>query len=1333
MQRIVSTQTMRLFPERFELAGLSGPRGEQFASSSDAFQQLVGDLLVERRAGLAVRVAKTRGEDGAIDALVEPVPDPDRCFAALPKPLIVECKDHDENGRDLHKNVIEQWRRLSVRLQEHAVAGWVDLYSPWRKARSYLYCVSARLPSAVQLELCQRIEAFFRGLPVASRVPIEAVEVLDWSILRSLCDGEARLRDRWLGVGLPTLRGQEEQTASFRGFREYLLAATFPFVPPPADEPAHPDCLLERLSQSDERGLLLVGPGGVGKSRTLVEVGQRAHERGWRVLYTQPGEPALGDDELEEVVLAGARDTMVVFDYVEELRLDFPRLRRRLLPEVAAKGHRLFLAGNARPGVYAERQRLLEEVFDVIELRPLPEQAEGILASLRERVAPRASSILGAELFRQVCGFRPIIALFLARELERRAEKGSLSAEAVSGARPGHLVDWLRRRLEEDRLTMPPPTTLLRPAVPEPELEAAAAVLAAAPQSRENLQVVAEDVLKPLRGAAEVQEGARYLIGALLQLGWIEFRGGELTAAHDVVADEVLLQVLGGGTPLALRRASFARLAAPAVQRPRTLGRLAHSLRRLLAIEGLSVAFSADLRAAAAEWLVEHGGAIAEALLAAEADEGSYALAGALQGPPWDQVLVEKWSEIVSPWLNRYGKLGGSRHLLYRGLGVVAAGGQSEDLIRAALAWGDQHRFRLDASFVVAGLLRRADLGQESQLASCVQALEWLSVHSVEESAQFVLHPLLARTDLGAHAEAAVESAMAWLRAHQREESAQFVLHPLLARTDLGAHAEAAVESAMAWLGVHQSEESAGFVLRPLLARTDLGAHAEAAVESAMAWLRAHQREESAQFVLPPLLARTDLGTHSEAAVASALAWLGVHQSEESAGFVLRPLLARTDLGAHAEAAATSALTWLRAHQSEESAGFVLPPLLARTDLGTHSGAAVESAMAWLGAHQSEESAGFVLPPLLARTDLGTHTDPATASALEWLKAHQSEESAQFMLKALLARTDHGGHSEAVVAFTLAFLKTGAGTAREGDDYVLKRLLRRTDLGAHSEAAVASAMSWLRAHQSEESAGFVLPPLLARVDLGTHAEAAVASAMTWLTAHQSEESAGFVLSSLLARTDLGAHTEAAVTSARALLERGAGAASSSDSYVLGRLLDLHDLSPPTRDETQTLAARWIRSHPRSPGSVHVLKSLLSKRDLSPEVERDAVVTGIMWLSVNEDSPRADGVFIRLLQRRAIEGKLRALASLRGIAWLRREFRGSDRHFALCALLPNLGLVGDEDRSFVLRDALDWLASRSFDEEATGLLIRELCAAATGWPEEADVRSWLESQRPREIS
>jgi hypothetical protein len=1050
----------------------------------------------------------------------------------LPKPLIVECKDIEEGSR-LRKNLLAGWRKVAKRLKFQAEQGWMGNYAPWRCACTYVYAVSARLPPAqMRVDLRNEIGTFFSTLPGGP--PLDRIEVLDWSDLRALWDDAPRLADLWLGVGLETLLGHGEQIERFTGFRSYLLEAQLPFVSPPISDPSHPDALLARLSEPGrERGLLLEGPGGVGKSRTLVEVAVRADASGWRVLHAQAGEPALADADLEATVLTGSGPTLVVFDYLDQMQLDLTRLRQRLLPAATARGIRLSLLANARPGSEGQ-SAACRDLFDVVPIRPTDQHSRAITDRLLATVAPYALENLGRDRLAELCGLRPIIALFIAREVERRAVAGTLTGEQLAGIRSGDLTRWLRRRLAESDLAVPPAPSRLEPASPSPHLVAAATILAATPQSEVALALVGERALSAagLKSPADLSERSRWLIAVLREMGWLEVRDGDVAAAHDVVADEVTHDLLADRSSALVRTTELEMLLAPAFDSARTLGRFAISLRRVLGMEGIAQSVAAGLAEASAAWLIREATSLGQFFSLADEAEVAYALGAVIHGEPWAEAAFAAWGALIAPFLAARAERPAARHLLYRGLSNLPEG-RNHLLLPVAFRWIERNGHLLEGSFVLAPLLGRADLETHEAQDAVAKALAWLETFGAQAEAQFVLAPLLGRADLEIReAQNAVAKALVWLETFGAQAEAQFVLHSLLGRADLEIReAQNAVAKALVWLETFGAQAEAGFVLRSLLGRADLETReAKNAVAKALVWLETFGAQAEAQFVLAPLLGRTDLEIReAQNAVAKALAWLETFGAQVEAGFVLAPLLGRTDLEIReAKNSVAKALAWLETFGAQVEAGFVLAPLLGRADLKPRQARlAVKHAIKWLNDIREGVGKDFVLKSLLSRNDLSEEDLLETQLlAADWVGAHPLEANASFLLKQLLSRKNLEA-KVAQVAVDSGLIWFESNTTHLQADFVFSRLLRRPELGNEQRLRVSKlGIEWLRRAPFRDDRDFALGSLLWNAGLldETDRQFLAHDTSDWLTLAPRNEDIVWRLKKALRRT-AGEHPE----------------------------------------------------------------------------------------------------------------------------------------------------------------------------------------------------------------
>ena len=886
----------RIFSDRFDFHNWQGIRAAQFRTPNDAFQQLVGDgLKAQFRA--SAWIAPTAGRDGGIDAWVDCRLGSPQEFSALGEHFIVECKWHDAEAKDPTANIQQEWRRVAEKLIKQAAAGWPGAYEPWKKATGYIYCIGMRFPGqAVRESLCEAIRDFFDRLPPGQRPPIarEAVHVWDWSDLAAWLRHFPRLADLWLGIPTTDLvdhatyrqRVGRHDAETQLGFRGYLLAENLPFIPPSDDNECHPDRLLVRLQRNEN--ILLLGEGGIGKTRTAFEVAERADQAGWRVLHLDPPEGGIDPRSLLGE-LAGPGNTLVVVDYIDKIpNFDARYWRNTLLPEVARRQGRLQLIANARPADSENLLRAIQEsaLFAAVRLEPSLERRRAVVAAIEARLCPRALSALGEARVRELCGSRPIIAMFVARELEALVTAGLPAGGLDNAPRPGDLVGWLSRRLADAELLHRPAGSRWDASAPQPGLCAAVAVLAAAPLWEIELTQVAAATLAAAGGdPAQAQR----CVDLLRRSGWLEGSEGthQLRTPHDIVADETLTRLL------AVEIAALPWLLAAASQ-GRPLGRFALALGRLSGHRLLD----AGGIAAAKGWLEAEADRLGSALTNIPPDLAAYALGAVFDCPYWAESATARWADLVTPWLRTFGSDACARHLLHRGLGMR---GGPADLGDASLAWLSLHGAADVASFVLSPLLAW-DAGRlgDDQNAARDFAIKWLaSPHGTSEAAGYVLPPLLAwdAARLGDDQNATRDFAIKWLDAHRTTEAGQFVLDPLLAweADRLGKDASKVIALALSWLTAFHASDKADFVLAGLVNRPGLDATARGqCADWALAWLDRHLKDAEATHLLRALLQASNwYSTQVDAPRVIILAgrWLDHHRQHAERPFVMARLL----------------------------------------------------------------------------------------------------------------------------------------------------------------------------------------------------------------------------------------------------------------------------------------------------------------------------------------------------------------------------------------------------------------------------------------------------------
>ncbi|MCW3063100.1 MAG: ATPase, partial [Solirubrobacterales bacterium] len=136
------------------------------------------------------------------------------------------------------------------------------------------------------------------------------------------------------------------------------------------------------LTEEQSASVALVhGPGGIGKSTLLRELGRRADEQGWTVHVVEGRDLAPAPDAIEHV-LAPARDDarpLIMFDTYERMSALGGYLRRSVLPSLPAAA-KVVIAGR-RPPEAGWRQGGWENLTMEVELRALEE--DEALALLR--------------------------------------------------------------------------------------------------------------------------------------------------------------------------------------------------------------------------------------------------------------------------------------------------------------------------------------------------------------------------------------------------------------------------------------------------------------------------------------------------------------------------------------------------------------------------------------------------------------------------------------------------------------------------------------------------------------------------------------------------------------------------------------------------------------------------------------------------------------------------------------------------------------------------------------------------------------------------------------
>ena len=1079
---------------------------------------------------------------------------------------------------------------------------------------------------------------------------IEAVRVrpllADPSFAFQVGAGVDRLEKLFTGESaqLGDIRGivrHSDEKSGLTGLMRHLREDSLPFVYPPPESPAHPERLLERLGQVvNKQGLLLVGVAGAGKTRTTMQVGDLAEQRGWTVLHVKAGEPKVTEADLTTAIeRTQSKRVLVVIDYLNQCSgLDLIALRHRVLPEARAADVQVALLASARLGWFEDNKTRLEPLFRPVRLHPSSEQTEEIRVRIVKTVAPKATELLGTEDMLRLGGPRPVTTMLIAAEAEELADAGRLTRSSLNDIRSGDLVTWINLRFAEDTAALGGPDHLL----------ACAVIASVCPQAPDALLTCAESVVGS-------REEAEHVLGVLTKMHWLVEGPTGLTTVHDTVADRLLEHVLLWPVSDILRAAVADRVLSAALTSPRSFGRLAGSLDRL--VRDLDVEDRAgSLREGCAAWLRDNAERVGR-MLRDDADEGGFALGSVVDNQAWASNIITWWDAVAGQWLAEHAERHSARHLLYKGL-RAKTDAADPPLVLAALRWLTQHRYSFSASFVLSSLIP-CQMTDNDRGRVVGNALRWLRHHNATSEARFVLSALLG-TDLDdVNRPRVVGYALSWLEAFHTQVSASHVLSPLLPLALRDADRRRATKYALSWLDAHRTQSGASHVFTALLP-ADLDTAARDRVAGhALAWLHVYNSQVAASHVLSALLPVDIKEIDRQRATEYALTWLEAHHAQFVASHVLRALLTVDLAEAELRGTAGYAITWLESHHRHLDAQFVLSALLPVDLDDADRRRATGYALAWLDAHHEQTVASHVLSALLPEDMDDLDRQRATHHALTWLDQHGLLSEAQFVFSALLPTGLAGDDRERAVRLGLRWLD--AFHLQTDVSFVLRVLLPVVVGDDEQAKAVGIAFAWLDVHHRHPEAQFVLGALLP-VDLGPDDQRrAVRFAFSWLEAHREVTEAQFVLRALLS-VDLGDEDrQRAAGDALFWLERHHRR--SEAQFVLSALLPI-DLSDADRARAARFALAWLDVHGTGLSASHVLSTLLPS-DLADDDRHRAGAHAVAWLDVHHEHLSASHVLSALLPVGLERERVVGFA----LAWLDVHHAHTDASYVLRVLLP----------------------------------------------------------------
>ena len=968
----------------------------------DYFEKFCSEAFAKRFAN--AQYDSGRGVDGAIDG----------SFTDDDGIAFWEAKYFGTEVAIEVKEIVQKWgmvkKTLITNLKPNAPAR--SQYQRWYSetdVKSYYFCVSGRFANGAQRErLRSNIENFLREL--SEREGLEHLaqlkaRVWSWDDFETTLNRYPGLSQRWFlnqrPIGWIPLDSFVSQPASSApSFQAFLLEAVLPYfslasykLQNPSSAILDEEAWLDQFEKDDAIGFIVTGAGGIGKTRLMYELGQRAHQRGWITLVA--GQPDLETDGVVAQVSRAATDDtarwLLLIDYAETRR-DLAKLWNAV-SELNRIGRVVRVLATSR----STSEKRLKDVLENarwIRMSPSSNEEREWLAQYRRAVI---SHIL-----------RGTQREFSEEQIGEFAEMPVLAAFAFYLAKFGcgtNLDDLLGEVRFESYLRKRVGISL--PGVDE-AIKKVASLMPQLPwddSSADKLDGELSTVRKALYGDR-----------------WIDRQESDKQwrVAHDIFADTLLQSYLN--EVFETRPHDLTREVKALFTLARKLGTTTScltSIERLRVTRWISGVnwdefFSQQITDHGREWGGSRVAILQYSLLTAREKLSHIRISAEFwkdveHEVGYEQAIISISAEYRAHHEKRPEDLKTLTDLFVRGINS-----QSSDnkLVTVAL------RELPPASAADPLLLQRIKRDSETlqndfplvawlrsgRPSSAVEPYvkEWLSAFSSIYTASYLLSAWL---KAGENPEGEKPLAVGWMQTHGSKDRAVFVLTAWIRRfKDTRTFNSRTIE----WLNDKCQDEAASFVYTAWLnAKGD-----KALVQDPIRlWLGKHQEEEVAHRIYTAWLnAKGDKALVQE----PMRVWLAKHQESEVARFLYTAWLSQDgDL----EDIIERLTAWLRIHGLSGSADYVYSRLFA-----SDSGRALTEPYIgeWFSKHEYGVDAGYAISAWLKHSG---KLEFATSSVQRWLRQHAAEEPEQAWL-ILKDWRENGGAPDAVAVELISWLRS---------------------------------------------------------------------------------------------------------------------------------------------------------------------------------------------------------------------------------------------------------------------------------------------------------------------